>query len=157
MTAANRSGAGAQENPDNRAQTVSRREILKRSAAAASVIACPAIVSSASPNSKLQVAAIGVGGMGGRTIDSVASHENVHVTAICDVDSGYLEKAAKRYPEASRHRDWREMLAEQMDRFDAVTVGTPDHMHAAPTVMAIRAANMSTFKNPWRRPSRSAA
>ena len=127
----------------------SRRDFLvKSTATAAGVMACPAILQSASPNSMLQVAAIGVGGMGGRTVDSVASHGKVKITALCDVDSKYLEQAAKKYPDASQHRDWRELLADHSDEFDAVTIGTPDHMHAAPTVMAIRAAKHVYLQKP---------
>ncbi|WP_153558307.1 Gfo/Idh/MocA family protein [Roseimaritima sediminicola] len=120
--------------------SLSRRQLLKSTTAAAAVgaIACPAFVRGASLNSRLQVASIGVGAMGGRTMDSVASHGQVQITALCDVDSNYLGAAAKKYPDASQHRDWREMLAERADKFDAVTIGTPDHMHAAPAVTAIR-------------------
>ncbi len=86
----------------------------------------------------LQVACIGVGGMGGNTMKSVASHSKVKVVALCDVDSKYLDTAGKTHPRASQHKDWRELLADHADKFDAVTIGTPDHMHAAPAVTAIR-------------------
>jgi predicted dehydrogenase len=99
-------------------------------------------------NSLLQVACIGVGGMGGNTMRSVASHPKVKVVAICDVDSRTLETAGKAYPEASKHRDWREMLEKHVGKFDAVTVGTPDHMHAAPTVVALRAKKHVYLQKP---------
>ncbi len=35
-----------------------------------------------------------------------------------------------------------------MDRFDAVTIGTPDHMHAAPAVVAIRAKKHIYLQKP---------
>src|SRR6185369_1999213 len=105
----------------------------------AAVLGCPAILRSAAPNSALQVACIGVGGMGGSTMKGVADHPKAKIVAMCDVDSRTLEAAGKLHPEASRHRDWREMLTSHADEFDAVTVGTPDHMHAAPAVIAIRA------------------
>lgn len=127
----------------------SRRKFLRQSAvASAAVMACPAILRSASPNSMLQVAAIGVGGMGGRTMDSVASHNKVKITALCDVDSNYLDQAAKKFPDATQHRDYRELLAEHADKFDAVTIGTPDHMHAAPAVLAIRAGKNVYLQKP---------
>ncbi len=121
-------------------QRIARRRFLKHAAvASAGIIGCPTILRSASPNAMLQVACIGVGGMGGHTMNAVASHPNVKITAICDVDSNFLDQAAKKYPDASRHKDWRELLADHADQFDAVTIGTPDHMHAAPAVTAIRA------------------
>lgn len=119
---------------------MNRRKFLRQSAAvAAGVLGCPAILRSAAPNSQLQVACIGVGGMGGSTMKSVASHPKVKIVALCDVDGRTLDTALAAYPEASRHRDWREMLADHADKFDAVTIGTPDHMHAAPAVLAMRA------------------
>ncbi len=122
---------------------LARRQFLKQATATtvatAGVFGCPAILRSASPNSMLQVASIGVGGMGRATMNSVASHPKAKITALCDVDANYLDQASKTHSDASRHKDWREMLAEHADKFDAVTIGTPDHMHAAPAVTAIRA------------------
>ncbi len=123
-----------------------RRSFLKHTAAAS--LGFPAILRSASPNSKLQVACIGVGGMGGRTLASIASHEGVKVTALCDVDASFLEKAAATHRDASRHKDWRELLAAPTDRFDAVAVGTPDHMHASQTVTALRAGKHVYLQKP---------
>lgn len=132
-----------------RAKTLARRQFLKQATAAtAGVIGCPAVLRSASPNSMLQVACIGVGGMGGATMNRVASHPNVKITALCDVDSNFLDQAAKKYPEASRHQDWRELLADHADQFDAITIGTPDHMHAAPAVTAIRAKKHVYLQKP---------
>lgn len=116
--------------------------------AAAGVLGFPAILRSASPNSLLQVACIGVGGMGGSTMKSVASHAKVKVVALCDVDDRHLEPAAKTYPDASRHRDWRELLSGHANQFDAVTIGTPDHMHAAPAVTVLRAKKHLYLQKP---------
>jgi predicted dehydrogenase len=126
-----------------------RRQFLRQTAAAGlGALGFPAILRSASPNSLLQVASIGVGGMGGATMKSVATHPKVKIVALCDVDKRYLDQAAKTYPEASRHQDWRELLAEHADRFDAVTIGTPDHMHAAPAVTALRAKKHLYLQKP---------
>jgi len=126
-----------------------RREFFRRfAAAAAGVLACPAILRSAAPNSLLQVACIGVGGMGGSTMKSVASHPKVRIVALCDVDGRTLEEAGKDYPDASRHKDWRELLADHAGKFDAVTIGTPDHMHAAPAVLALRARKHVYLQKP---------
>jgi predicted dehydrogenase len=125
---------------------MNRRRFLRQSAAAS--LGFPAILRAASPNSMLQVACIGVGGMGGNTMRSVARHDKVKVTALCDVDAGNLAKAAKDFPEASKHVDWRELLASAAGRFDAVTIGTPDHMHAAPAVLAMRAGKHVYLQKP---------
>ncbi|MCA9157041.1 MAG: Gfo/Idh/MocA family oxidoreductase [Planctomycetales bacterium] len=130
-----------------------RRQFLKQATAtlataSAGVVGCPAILRSASPNSMLQVACIGVGGMGGHTMDQVAAHSKVKITALCDVDSEYLRRAGEKHPDATQHRDWRELLADQAEKFDAVTIGTPDHMHAAPAVTAIRAKKHLYLQKP---------
>src|SRR5437879_3954456 len=101
---------------------ISRRRFLGTSAVAAGVLGCPGILRSAAPNGTLQVACIGVGGMGGSTMKSVASHPKVKIVALCDVDARTLETAAKSYPDASTYKDWREMLANHADKFDAVTI-----------------------------------
>jgi predicted dehydrogenase len=96
----------------------------------------------------LQVAAIGVGGMGAATMKGVASHAKVKVTALCDVDANFLGEAAKLHPEALRVKDWRELLAKNADKFDAVTIGTPDHIHAAQAVTALRAKKHVYLQKP---------
>ncbi|MEQ2006198.1 MAG: Gfo/Idh/MocA family oxidoreductase [Limisphaerales bacterium] len=129
---------------------MNRRQFLRQSTTAAGIAALgfPAILRSASPNSLLQVACIGVGGMGGNTMKSVASHPKVKIVALCDVDATYLDQAAKTHPEASRHKDWRELLGRHAGKFDAVTIGTPDHMHAAPAVTALRAKKHLYLQKP---------
>jgi predicted dehydrogenase len=130
---------------------MNRRRFLQQSAAAtasASVLGFPAILRSASPNSMLQVACIGVARMGGNTMRSVATHPKVKIVSICDVDANHLKEAATGkgsaraggvgFPDASQHTDWRQMLRDHSDKFDAVTVGTPDHMHAPMAVQAMR-------------------
>ncbi|MEQ1859231.1 MAG: Gfo/Idh/MocA family oxidoreductase [Chthoniobacteraceae bacterium] len=126
---------------------MNRRHFLQRTTAAAA-LGFPSILRSAAPNSMLQVACIGVGGMGGRTMSGVASHAKVKIVALCDVDTGYLDEAAKLHPEASRQKDWRELLARHADKFDAVTIGTPDHVHAAQSVTALRAKKHLYLQKP---------
>ncbi len=117
---------------------MNRRRFLQHSVAATASLGFPAVVQCASPNSLLQVACIGVSRMGGNTMRSVASHPKVKIVALCDVDAGHLAGAAKDFSTASRHKDWRELLAKDADKFDAVTIGTPDHMHAPMAVTALR-------------------
>ncbi len=128
----------------------SRRRFLGQALAAtgASAIGFPAVLRSASPNSKLQVASIGVGGMGGNTMKSVASHPKVAITGLCDVEQRTLGVAARNFPDAVAVTDWRELLADHADKFDAVTIGTPDHMHAAPAVTALRAKKHLYLQKP---------
>lgn len=125
-----------------------RRFLVRATAAAASPLAFPAVVSCASPNSKLQVASVGVARMGGNTMKSVASHPKVEITALCDVDAGHLAQGARQFSKASQHRDWRELLASHASKFDAITIGTPDHMHAPITVLSLRAGKHVYLQKP---------
>ena len=125
---------------------MNRRHFLQTAYTA--TLGFPAILRSASPNSMLQVASVGVARMGGNTMHSVASHEKVKIVAICDVDAAHLAQAAKDFPDASQHKDWRELLARHSDTFDAITIGTPDHSHAAPCVTALRAKKHVYLQKP---------
>src|SRR5687768_12126237 len=113
--------AKPQETRTKKTGALSRRRFLGQSAAAgAALFGCPAILKSAAPNSMLQVACIGVGGMGGSTMKGVASHSKVKIVALCDVAEQTLGLAARTFTDASQHRDWREMLSRHADKFDAV-------------------------------------
>src|SRR5688500_16394012 len=128
---------------------ISRRRFLQHTATmGTAVLGFPAILRSAMPNSLLHVACIGVGGMGGGTMRSVARHPKVKIVALCDVDQRPLDVAAKEFPDAAQHKDWRELLSRHADKFDAVTIGTPDHMHAAPAVTALRAKKHLYLQKP---------
>ena len=61
------------------------------------------------------------------------------IIALCDVDSVFMERTAKRFPDAARYEDYREMIEALGDRVDGIVVGTSDHHHAPATIRAIRA------------------
>lgn len=123
--------------------TISRRSFVQKAAAAGSVLPCvgPGILSAKSPNEKLNIASIAVGGRGWSDVNGASNGHNL--VAFCDVmtevsprKGGFVE-AAKQWPKARRYQDWRKMLDESQD-IDAITISTPDHMHAAPTLAAMR-------------------
>ncbi len=91
---------------------------------------------SKSPNEKLNIAGIGVGGKGSSDIDQAGNHGNV--VAICDIDDKTLEGKAGRFSQAKKYNDFRKMLDEMGKSIDAVTVSTPDHTHAAAAMMAMK-------------------
>lgn len=108
----------------------SRRRFLQWSAlAGAAPLLLPSGLLSASPNSKLCHACIGVGGMGVGDMDQMMRHPKVQVVALCDVDANHLAAATKKAPGARQYRDWRELLAQEGDKVDSVNVTVPDHMH----------------------------
>ncbi len=91
------------------------------------------------PNSKLNHACIGVGGMGGADISNIKTHANTQIVALCDVDRTRLEQAAKAFPGVRTYTDWRELLAKEGDRIDSVNVSVPDHNHTIIATHAMRA------------------
>ena len=91
----------------------------------------------ASALQSVAVAGVGVGGKGSGDIDQAGLYGKV--VAICDVDSNILEKKHQNFKDAKTYADFREMFAEMGDKFDAVTISTPDHMHTVATAMAIKA------------------
>ena len=128
---------------------IRRRAFLQKSALAAGLVAAPAILRAqqgGSPNSKLNIACIGVTGRGAGNVDGV---KNENIVAICDVDELNLKKVGERFPAAKRYRDFRQML-EQKD-IDAVVVSTPDHTHAVCVVGALRSGRHVYCEKPLAR------
>jgi hypothetical protein len=89
------------------------------------------------PSDKLNIAAVGVGGMGNSNLNEVKDTENI--VALCDVDWGYSKKVLEAYPNAKKYWDWRQMYDEMGKSIDAVIVATADHTHAiiAATAMTL--------------------
>ena len=88
------------------------------------------------PNDKLNIAAIGCGGMGAGDIDAVSRNNNM--VALCDVDSTRAAKTFEKFPDAKQFRDFRKMFDEMEKRIDAVVVAIPDHCHAVAAMAAIK-------------------
>ena len=82
-----------------------------------------------SPSDKLNIAAIGVGGVGRRNLKNMKTE---NIVALCDVDWSYAKKTFDDYPDALRYKDWRKMFDEMGKSIDAVLVATPDHTPAGP-------------------------
>lgn len=99
-------------------------------AAAATVVAAPAFVRGQNLNSKLQLGGIGCEGKGWSDIHEMSSHDAVAFAGFTDVDLSRTEKVRQLAPDAPVFQDYREMLDKLGDKIDAVTVSTPDHMHA---------------------------
>src|SRR5688572_4512955 len=109
----------------------SRRHFLRAAALAgfSAPFILPSGLRAAAPNSKLNHACIGVGGMGVGDRGTFARHAKVQIVALCDVDANALSQAAKDFPGARTYTDWRELLEAEGDKIDSVNVAVPDHMH----------------------------
>jgi predicted dehydrogenase len=108
---------------------ISRRSFLQ--AGAASVLTAASWSRVYGANDRLRVAAVGCGGKGRSDIEGVAASPHVAYVALCDIDETekHLGWAATKFPHAKKFTDWRKLL-DAAREFDAVTVSTPDHMHA---------------------------
>lgn len=97
----------------------------------------------ASPNTSalqsLACASVGVGGKGSSDCSHIAQH-GVKMVGICDVDQGRLTKKGreKEFADAKQFLDFREMMDQLGDKFDMVTVSTPDHTHAVAAIKAMK-------------------
>jgi len=120
-------------------KNITRRQILAGAATSAAAAIVPGSVlggpGQTPPSEKLNIAGIGVGGMGGSNLRRC---ESENIVALCDVDHRYAARTFKRYPKAKLYKDFRRMLEVQKD-IDAVVVATPDHTHAVISMAAIRA------------------
>jgi predicted dehydrogenase len=126
--------------------------------AAAGAVAAPLIVPSrvlgadghTAPSARLALGLVGMGKMCFGHLGGLLGRGDVHVAAVCDVESLRLEKCRLRSDEAyanrtgepgytacAAYRDFRELVARP--DLDAVLVATPTHWHALVSVAAMEA------------------
>ena len=79
------------------------------------------------PSDTLNIAGIGVGGMGFANLKELQSE---NIVALCDVDWKYAKGCFDNFPKAKQFWDWREMYDQMGSDIDAVVVATADHTHA---------------------------
>lgn len=129
----------------------SRRTFLQRVAALAAATGLPAWflereLSAApparrtlSPNDRPGIALVGCGGMGRG--DANNARRFGEIVAVCDVDEGHLEAAAKQFTQdgktPAKFRDFRRVM-ERAD-VDVVIQACPDHWHTLVNLAAVRA------------------
>ena len=117
----------------------SRRDFMKKSGLAlGAVTILPSHVVSGlghtPPSDKLNVAGIGVGGIGFANLKNLKSE---NVVALSDVDWKYAKGCFDAYPKAKKYWDYRKMFDEMGDDIDAVVIATADHTHAITAADAI--------------------
>ncbi len=139
--------------PNQPKVSVSRRLFLQRAAlAAGGLVAAPAVLRARAPDSKLNIAAIGVGGRGSGNLAEVSSE---NIVALCDVNERNLASAAMKHPGAKTYRDFRK-LYDDLKSYDAVVVSTTEHTHAFATLPALRQKKHVYCEKPLTRDVREA-
>lgn len=113
---------------------ISRRSFLQKgTAAAAALTIVPSTVlgkthGHTAPTDKLNIAGVGIGGMGNANLKNMEKTDNI--VALCDVDWKYAKPVFDRHPQAKKYWDYRKMYDEMGKSIDAVMVATADHTHA---------------------------
>ncbi len=115
---------------------LSRRSFLKSASLASAALAFPHILrgQAGSPNNRLNVASVGVGGRG---YDAIQGLKGENFVAFCDVDDERAAKTYSEFPGVPHFRDYRVMLDKLGNKIDAVSISTPDHMHFPIAVAAL--------------------
>lgn len=144
--------------PDAAAEspTVSRREFVEQTSMAgmAFTIVKPHVLGGprhVAPSDKLNVACIGVGGMGHSDVRGFAANADCNIYALCDVDDVAAERSYRLHPQAKKYKDYREMIDREAKNIDIVTVSTPDHLHASASMLALKAGKHLYCQKPLAR------
>lgn len=118
-------------------RTLHRRDFLKSTLATGGGLWLGAIIQTpaASPNDKLNLAVIGLGGRGKDNLNAVAKQ---NIVALCDVDDVRAGQAYEQFSRAKKFHDFRTMLDEVGNAIDAVVISTPDHTHFHPAYRALQ-------------------
>jgi predicted dehydrogenase len=119
------------------------------------------------PSRTLNIACVGIGGMGMNNMSTLAN-AGENIVAVCDVDFPYVERQLAgelrppegsttssarslrlqdAYVKAKKYDDFRVMLEQQKD-IDAVVVATPDHLHAVIAYAAMKAGKHVYVQKP---------
>ena len=125
-----------------------RRSFIKSSSKAAAALGISSVIpwqsfanTRVAPSDRLNVAAIGINGMGWGDLRSLIKVPGANVVALCDVDESVLNKRkdelAKDGVQVKTYSNYRKLL-ENKD-IDVVVIGTPDHWHCLQMVEACSA------------------
>jgi predicted dehydrogenase len=86
---------------------------------------------------KIRVGFIGSGGIARHHMGLIAKMDDVKIVAAADPSEKALEETAKEYKGLRCYADYKDMLAE--GKLDAISVCTPNFLHAQPTIDALNA------------------
>ncbi|MGM0847330.1 MAG: Gfo/Idh/MocA family protein [Bacillota bacterium] len=95
---------------------------------------------------KIKIAVIGCGSIAQhRHLPEYANSERVEITAVCDIVKERAEKIAEKYG-ARAYTEYEELLANE--EVDAVSVCTPNYLHAPISVAALKAGKHVLCEKP---------
>jgi len=134
-----------------------RRTFLRMMALSSSSMMIPSLLRAdssfpvrKSPNNRITIGSIGVGGQGTGDMGQALALPDAQVVAVCDVNADHAKNAAAKvessyakektsgtFKGCDIYSDFRELLARP--DIDAVIIATPDHWHALTTIAAVMA------------------
>jgi predicted dehydrogenase len=133
-----------------------RRKFVKTTALGnAGILAAPTILTGnhwKGANDRVNVAVIGIHGMGQSHIQSYQKLEGVEVRALCDVDKNLFPAVVKKHftdnslREPKLYQDLRKLYEDK--EIDAVSVVIPNHWHALASIWAIQAGKHVSVEKP---------
>ena len=120
----------------------SRRTVMR----AASLVPLAAVRGSAQ-NSAIRIGLIGAGGRGTYTATTINKDPRAKVVAICDVVEEQIIKAKAKVgaPDAKSYKDFRELLASDID---AVMIATPVYLHPGHFEAAVKSGKHIYMEKP---------
>ena len=100
---------------------------------------------------KYTIACVGVRGRAGHLLRGFAEMPDVEIAMLCDIDSRQFPAAIKAVTDRGRkaprlEKDFRRALDDKS--IDAVVIGTPDHWHAIPAILACQAGKHVYVEKP---------
>ena len=130
---------------------MNRRNFLQKSAASVAGLGLTPLMGSSyssiygqtAPGNKVNVALMGCRSMGFDDLNTFLDYPEVECVALCDVDDEWLNKRAADVEKKSGkkvknlYKDWRKIIDNK--DVDVVIIGTPDHWHCLPMIMAAQA------------------
>jgi predicted dehydrogenase len=134
-----------------RKKEMDRRRFLKQATlSGAGVIGFPCFVrstalgkdGSVAPSNRIAVGCIGMGGRGTSNMRAFMGRKQTQVVAVCDVHADkrskalYLVKDKYGNKDCDAYNDFRDLVARE--DIDVVSVSTPPHWHAIPSIEAAR-------------------
>jgi len=136
-----------------------RRDFIKKTALGAAALSFGGVLQGFSArsygnimgaNGRINVGVMGVNSRGLALATNFAGQKNCQVISISDVDSRAAEKCIATVAKIAgsdpkNEPDFRKAL-ENKD-IDAMVIATPDHWHAPAALLAMKPANMFTWKN----------
>ncbi|MEM9622074.1 MAG: Gfo/Idh/MocA family oxidoreductase [Pseudomonadota bacterium] len=96
---------------------------------------------------QLRIGFIGAGSIADLQLKLLEERTDVEVCAFADVNAQVLEARQQQFPDATTWPDYLRMLKDCA--LDAVSVCTPNKLHARPTIAALRSGCHVMVENPW--------